>query len=118
MKKIISCILALTSLATATFALTGCGDDKEYYTYRVYEWKENPTDADYDEYGRGPRALEFNSYSNTSISSGNIIISDYDPSLLGGMNSPGVVYNVSVQNRWVDVEGTLFHADGTTTVLE
>lgn len=118
MKKIISCILALTSLATATVALSACDNEKEYYTYRVYEWKENPTDEDYDEYGRGPRRLEFNSHSNTSLGSGTIIISDYDPSLLGGTKSPGVIYDVSVQNRWVDVEGTLYNANGTTTVLE
>lgn len=118
MKKIISCILALTSLATATVALSACDNDKEYYTYRVYEWKENPTDEDYDEYGRGPIRLDFNSYSNTSLGSGTIIISDYDPSLLGGTKSPGVVYNVSVQNRWVDVEGTLYNANGTTTEIE
>lgn len=115
MKKIISYILALTSLATATVALSGCDNDKEYYTYRVYEWKENPTDEDYDEYGRGPRRLEY--YADNTSGTGKVAIAEYSKTLIGGTDQSYKSYAM-VQNCWVDVEGTLYHADGTTTVLE
>ena len=116
MKKLISCILAVTTIATAAVGLTGCfGPDFDYYTYKVTEWKENPTDADYDEYGRGPRKLEYFTTS-TVASFGKMPIANYYSNITGGFSSNDTA-TACVQNRWVDVEGTLYNSNGTTTEI-